>query len=726
MASALDPAAADADRVKRARGNARLAVIGGSALSTSALFAGLPRAVVHGITVYANDALVLVKRHHAAADEAYAPPHLVDHVAIWRALKVLNVTRAVGVCSVGALRPSLLPVGTLLVPDDWFAPHAQPAYASPDAHYKPELDAELRRVVLDALQGDDVLRARLFTQSAVYAQTHGPRFETPAEVRALARDADVVGMTAASEAGLACELGIAYAMMCMVDNVANGLTASAERTLASMEAFKAAQLANLALVERAVGCVIAQLQQQRPASLLKHVSAFAVQTLVRAGHVATVDGADRLIRHGVLAIDDGGCIVGVHAQDDCPPYAARDVVELPDCVLIPGLVNAHTHVGMTLLRGYGDDLRLSDWLVTRIWPAEAKLAAPGFVFDSTVLACREMLLSGTTCFAEMYFFPEATERVAVAAGMRAVVGRVVVDFPTPMAAGGEECLAMARKAIAAKPSSPLITYAVTPHAPYSVSEERMVASRQLARDNACVFTTHLHETSEEVVSSCCADHGSPFRHKSAHVSRPLANLDRLGVVDDGCLFAHMVHCNDADAALLARAGASVAHCATSNMKLASGFCPVAALVRAGVNVCLGTDSAASNNALDMLAEMKTACLVAKNVAGDATAVTAAMALRMATRNGAAALGLGHVIGSLEAGKRADVVAVQLGEDCQPVFDPVAALVYSASRGRVSHVWVDGVERVRAGRLAPGGPELGSAIEEWRRRLVAVKEELQQV
>jgi len=432
---------------------------------------------------------VFVQRHHAMGKlMEYTPPHLIDHVAIWKTLKLLNVQLVIGVCSVGTLKPDVLPVGTLLVCDDWLAPYTLPAHVKSDAHYKPMLDAESRSRVLDILKSDPELSKVLCSDPAVYVQTSGPRFETRAEIRALARDADVVGMTAASEASLACELGIKYVMLCMVDNCAHGLdNGGADSSISSMEAFKKAQAANVARVERAVALLVEELQKNAtlasnnntPMKRVKQISELQVETLIRARYVATVNQSDLVINHGLVAIDASGCIVGVHAETESPlpAYTARNVIHLPDSLLAPGLINAHTHVGMTLMRGFGDDLALTDWLTTRIWPAETKLASPSFVYDSTSMACSEMLQSGTTTFSEMYFFPEATEQAVLDAGIRAVVGLVVIDFPTPMSTGGDDCLEKAHGMLFNNPSvlsSGLVTYSISPHAPYSVSETHMV------------------------------------------------------------------------------------------------------------------------------------------------------------------------------------------------------------------------------------------------------------
>ena len=461
--------------------------------------------------------------------------------------------------------------------------------------------------------------------------------------------------------------------------------------------------------------------------------------LIRADYAALVDAKNTVVRKALIAIDEAGVVVGVHQSGDVdiPPYRARTVVELgADSLLIPGLINAHTHSAMTLMRGFGDDMKLMDWLVERIWPAETLCVSPEYVADGTKLAVDEMLRSGTTTFSDMYFFPADVERVAHEMGMRSVVGQVVIGFPTPFASGSDECLSRAEEALEKKAASvtdpaalvaaqDLVTYSVAPHAPYSVSEAHMSACIDLARRYKVPFTTHLHECFEEIRASVELDRTSGFCHQCAHKCRPLANLARIDLLDSSCVFAHMTQLEADEIELIARKGCHVVHCPSSNMKLASGFCQVAKLLAAGVNVALGTDGAASNNSLDMLAEMKLAALLGKGVAGDPTAVSAHTALRMATINGARALGLDAIVGSIEVGKRADFVALDLSKyGCSPVYDPVSTLVYSAHRDCVTHVWVNGKLLIERGQPTYG--PLGVDVNRWRDRVAAVKKELDTV
>jgi 5-methylthioadenosine/S-adenosylhomocysteine deaminase len=369
-------------------------------------------------------------------------------------------------------------------------------------------------------------------------------------------------------------------------------------------------------------------------------------------------------------------------------FATYDRVPLPGRVLIPGLVNAHTHAAMTLMRGLADDLPLMRWLEEHIWPAETRHVSPEFVREGTLLACAEMLRGGVTCFNDMYFFPEAALEAALEAGMRASHGMIVVEFASAYASDPDDYLA---KGLALRDrwrDHPLVSFCLAPHAPYTVSDASFRKVASLAAEIDVPVHLHLHETAEELERSV-AEHGV----------RPLERLERLGLVGPGLIAVHAVHLTEGEIALLARNGASVAHCPSSNLKLASGFAPVARMAASGVNVALGTDGAASNNRLDVFAEMRLAALLAKAVAGDAAALPAHQALRAASLGGAIALGLQERIGSIEPGKAADLVAVRLdGPELEPCYDPASHLVYVAGREQVTDVWVAGKRRLEDGSL----------------------------
>ena len=382
-------------------------------------------------------------------------------------------------------------------------------------------------------------------------------------------------------------------------------------------------------------------------------------------------------------------------------------VDLAVHALIPGLVNAHTHAAMALMRGFADDLPLMRWLEEHIWPAEAKHVSPGYVRDGTLLACAEMLKGGVTCFNDMYFFPEAALEAVLESGMRASLGMIVLEFPTAYGSDPDDYLA---KGLALRDrwrEHPLVSFCLAPHAPYTVSDASFHKIASIVAEIDVPVHIHMNETAGEIERSV-AEHGV----------RPLARLERLGLLGPGLIAVHAVHLRDDEIALLARHGASVAHCPSSNLKLASGFAPVAKLADAGINIALGSDGAASNNRLDLFAEMRLAALLAKAVAGDAAALPAAAALRSATLGGATALWLHDRIGSIVPGKEADLAAVRLaGPELEPCYDPVSHLVYAAGREHVTDVWVAGKRLLRGGILENSAfSRLKGPINLWQNRL----------
>jgi 5-methylthioadenosine/S-adenosylhomocysteine deaminase len=386
-------------------------------------------------------------------------------------------------------------------------------------------------------------------------------------------------------------------------------------------------------------------------------------------------------------------------------------VDLAGRVLMPGLVNLHTHAAMSLMRGLADDLPLMRWLQDHIWPAEAAHVSDAFVHDGTLLACAEMLRGGITTFNDMYFFPEATARAALAAGMRAAIGMIAIEFPTAYASDPQDYLDRGLATRDALRGEPLLSFCFAPHAPYTVSDATFSTLRVLADQLQVPVHVHLHETAQEVADGL-REHGM----------RPIARLDRLGLIGPQTIAVHAVHLDDTDIEVLARRGAHVAHCPSSNLKLASGFAPVARLLAAGVGVGLGTDGAASNNRLDLFAEWRLASLLAKAVAGAADALPAHAAVEMATLAGARALGLDALIGSLEPGKQADLIAVDLrATELQPCYDPVSHLAYAAGREHVTDVWVAGARRVRDGRLQGLDPDaLALTARAWQARITPAR------
>jgi len=416
------------------------------------------------------------------------------------------------------------------------------------------------------------------------------------------------------------------------------------------------------------------------------------------------DGA--LEEHALLV--DGGRIVALVptaiAERD---YVARERVVLPTHVLLPGLVNAHTHAAMTLLRGVADDISLKAWLEQHIWPIEARFLSPEFVHDGTLIAAGEMLLGGVTCCADQYFFPDAAARAYRQSGMRAFLGLPVLDFPTPYAADAEAYLQAGLAARDAWKHEARLAFALAPHAPYTVSDASWEKLVIYARQLDLPIQTHLQETRAELEQSL-----------QTHAMSPLARLDRLGATGSNFIAVHAVHLLDSDIDLLATQGCQVVHCPTSNLKLASGLAPVSGLLSRGINVALGSDGAASNNRLDVFAEMRLASLVAKVAAGDAAALPATRALHMATLGGALALGLEQAIGSLRPGKQADAIGVNLASfQHLPCYDPRSHLVHVASRDQVSDVWIAGQRLVQGGVLtALDGADLAARARLWQDRL----------
>jgi 5-methylthioadenosine/S-adenosylhomocysteine deaminase len=433
----------------------------------------------------------------------------------------------------------------------------------------------------------------------------------------------------------------------------------------------------------------------------------SVDTLIRARWVIPIEPEGVVQEHAAIAIRNGDILDIGSADTLLSRYDARELVDLPHHAVLPGFVNAHTHAAMTLLRGLADDLPLMEWLNQHVWPAEGKWVGPEFVRDGVSLAMAEMLRGGTTCFNDMYFFPEDAARVIKDSAMRACIGLIVVDFPSAYASHGNEYLSKGLRLHDDLRGHGLITVAFAPHAPYTVSDESLARIRTLSDELDLPVHMHVHETKHEIEQALAREG-----------RRPLARLQALGLVSPRLLAVHATQLLPAEIDLLAEAGAHVIHCPESNLKLASGICPVTDLLKAGVNVALGTDGAASNNDLDMLGELRTAALLAKGASGDATAVPAATALRMATLNGAKALGLDDRIGSLLSGKAADLIALDLsGVALQPLHDPISQIVYAATRDQVTDVWVAGRRLLHHRRLTTlDEPLLLNSAAAWRAKI----------
>ena len=425
-----------------------------------------------------------------------------------------------------------------------------------------------------------------------------------------------------------------------------------------------------------------------------------------AGWIVPIEPAGALADHALI-VDAGRIVAVVPSTQADLRFAAREHVAMPHHVLLPGLVNAHTHAAMNLFRGIADDVPLQVWLERHIWPREARFAAPDFVYDGARLAAAEMLRGGITCCNDMYYFPDASARAFLELGMRAMLGLPILDFPTPYAADADGYLARGLEIRDALKHEARLAFSLSPHAPYTVGDATWEKIVVYARQLDLPIQTHLAETAQEVAASV-AEHGRT----------PLRRLHDLGATGPQFIAIHGVHLAADDIALLAAQGCHVVHCPISNMKLGSGMAPVAALLAGGVNVALGTDGAASNNRLDLFGEMRIAALLAKVATGDPSVLPAQQMLGAATLAGARALGLEREIGSLVAGKQADMVAVDLSAlDALPCYDPVSHLVHAVGREAVTDVWVAG-RQVVAHRALQTADEaaLAASARLWRERL----------
>ncbi len=432
-----------------------------------------------------------------------------------------------------------------------------------------------------------------------------------------------------------------------------------------------------------------------------------IDTLINARWIIPVVPENQVLEHHSLALQHGRILEILPTSEAPQKYTPDATEELPGHALMPGLINAHTHAAMSLLRGLADDMPLMSWLNDHIWPAEGRWVGEEFVADGTQLALAEMLRGGITCFNDMYFFPEVTARVTAAAGMRAVVGLIVIDFPSAWATDADDYLRRGLEVHDQYRGHNLIKTAFAPHAPYSVSDKPLAHIRTLADEMDIPIHMHIHETQDEIKQGL-----------QQFGTRPIERLQELGLLSPSLAAVHMTQLDENEMSAIAESGTHVIHCPESNLKLASGFCPVDKLVKAGINVAIGTDSAASNNDLDMFSEMRTAALLVKGVAQDASAIPAFTALRMATLNGAMALGIADQTGSLEPGKSADITAVDFNHlETKPIYHPISQLVYATGRDRVSDVWIAGRQVLRKGNLTTlNSDEIGKRASEWENRI----------
>ncbi len=432
-------------------------------------------------------------------------------------------------------------------------------------------------------------------------------------------------------------------------------------------------------------------------------------TIISARWIVPIEPAGVVLEDHALVMQDGLILAILPRTTALRNYPAAPHIDRPGHVLMPGLVNAHTHGAMTLFRGLADDLPLETWLNGHIWPAESRWVTPDFIRDGAELALLEMLLGGTTTCGDMYFFPDIMARAVAESGMRAAIGMIVLEFPTVWAQSPDEYLSKGLAVRDQFKGHPRVSTMFAPHAPYTVADRTFEQIRVLADELDAPIQMHVLETAGESTDSL-----------RQYQRRPLQRLDALGIVTPLLAAVHMTQLESEDIELLAGRGAHVIHCPESNLKLASGFCPVARLAAAGINIAIGTDGAASNNDLDMFGEMRAAGLLAKGVAGRADVLPASAVLRMATLNGACALGLGDRVGSLVPGKEADLICIDLARPAtQPVHSPISQLVYATSRDQVTDVWVAGQHLLQEGRalLADAGAILGRAAA-WGHKLGA--------
>lgn len=432
-----------------------------------------------------------------------------------------------------------------------------------------------------------------------------------------------------------------------------------------------------------------------------------VDTILSAKWIIPIEPAGRIFEDCSLVIDKGVVLALAPSDNIEQSYRTDNHLRLPRHVLMPGMVNCHGHGAMSLLRGYADDKPLQTWLNDHIWPAESQWVSEEFVQDGTELAIAEMLKTGTTCYSDMYFYPEAAAKVSHSSGIRAQITFPILDFPTAWGKNADEYI---HKGLALHDdyrSHERVRIGFGPHAPYTVSDEPMQRVAVLANELQAPIHIHLHETAFEV-EQAVKDTGQ----------RPIARLYDRGVLTPYTQCVHMTQISDADLQLLKQTGASVIHCPESNLKLASGLCPVQWLLNNEVSVGLGTDGAASNNDLDMLGELATAALVAKLAANDASALGAHQALHLATLGGARALGMDGSIGSLTAGKMADVIAVELDDiSFYPTYDVASQLVYNNRKARVTHSWVGGKSLLRDGLLTTlSEKDIRAKASLWQQRL----------
>ena len=435
----------------------------------------------------------------------------------------------------------------------------------------------------------------------------------------------------------------------------------------------------------------------------------AVDLIISPEWIIPVKPAKQVLENCSVVINDGVITALLPTTEALRNYQPKQQLALPGQVLMPGLVNAHGHAAMSLFRGLADDLKLQQWLEQHIWPAEARWVSDTFVHDGSELAMAEMIRSGTTCFSDMYFFPDQTAEAASKAGLRAQLPFPVIEFATAWARNADEYLHKGLELRDSYKDHPRIDIAFGPHAIYTVATPVLEKIAMWSQELDTCVQIHLHETQREVEQSI-AETGS----------RPVQRLKDIGFLSPLTQCVHMTQIDDSDIAALMEHNAHVIHCPSSNMKLASGFCPTDKLLNKGINVALGTDGAASNNGLSLFSEMRLASLLGKAVAADAEAIDAHQALAMATINGARALGLADKIGTVEAGKAADLIAVDLSAlEKQPLYNPASQLVYTEQSAQVTHAWVAGKALLANRELQTlNDQEISTKAGQWQQKISA--------
>jgi 5-methylthioadenosine/S-adenosylhomocysteine deaminase len=432
-----------------------------------------------------------------------------------------------------------------------------------------------------------------------------------------------------------------------------------------------------------------------------------IDHLIHAKWIITCEDTNRVLENYALAIKNGKIHAILPSKEANEKYKASSEQHYSTHAIMPGLINSHTHIAMNIFRGMADDLELMDWLTNHIWPAERQWVSHDLVHDASLLAMAEMIRGGTTCFNDMYFFLQATAEAADIAGLRAHIGITVIDFPTAWAKNVDAYFAKGIEFYHQYKNHDRITATVAPQSAYTVKEKDLVRVKALADEFDLRVNIHCQEALSDIEGTIKLNN-----------KRPLHCLNDIGLVSPRLIAIHMTQLDEQDFDILQEKKPHIVHCPESNMKLASGICPVEKLSQLGINVALGTDGAASNNDLDMFGEMRSAAFLAKLSTRDSKALPAEKALKMATINGAKALGIDALTGSLIPGKAADFIAIDLNQiETQPLYHPVSQIVYATPRSQVTDVWVAGKQLLKDRQLLTlDEKELLNKAQTWRKKI----------